>query len=93
MLDMDRIYHADAFGIFSQIDDESVDLIICDGPYGVTTNEWDKVGRVQDLNLRLVKIFSRKLKDGGVLYLFDKPDCMDFIDYRPCLNLRSSDQV
>ena len=75
--------------MFSQIDDGTVDLIICDGPYGVTTNKWDKVGNIQDLNLKLIKIFSRKLKDGGALYLFGKPDCIDFIDYRSYLNLRS----
>jgi DNA modification methylase len=29
------------------------------------------------------------LKPGGTLYLFGKPNCIDFIDYRPYLNLRS----
>ncbi len=89
MLGIDRIYHADAFDLFPQIDDGSVDLIICDGPYGVTTNEWDRVSNVQEFNLELIRIFSTKLKDGGTLYLFGKPDCIDFIDYRPYLNLRS----
>ena len=37
MLALDRIYHDDSFGLFPQIDDESLDLIICDGPYGVAT--------------------------------------------------------
>ncbi|MCY3915177.1 MAG: site-specific DNA-methyltransferase, partial [Chloroflexi bacterium] len=27
-------------------------------------------------------------KDGGALYLFGKPNCIDFIDYRPYLNLK-----
>ena len=89
MLDLDRIYHADAFDLVSKIDDESVDLIVCDGPYGVTTNEWDKVSGVQEFNLKLIRTFSPKLKDGGALYLFGKPDCIDFIDYRPYLGLRS----
>ncbi len=89
MLELDRIYHADAFDMFSQIDDESIDLVVCDGPYGVTENEWDKVKNIQEYNLKLIDIFSRKLKDGGGLYLFGKPNCIDFIDYRPFLNLRS----
>ena len=89
MLSLDRIYHADAFDLFPQIDDESLDLIICDGPYGVTTNKWDKVGDIQKFNLALIKIFASKMKDGAALYLFGKPDCIDFIDYRPILNLRS----
>jgi len=29
------------------------------------------------------------LKPGGALYLFGKPDCIDFIDYRRHLNLRA----
>ena len=86
---LDKILHADAFDVLPKLDDESVDLIICDGPYGVTSNEWDRVDNVQEFNLRLIKIFSRKMKKGAALYLFGKPDCVDFIDYRPYLNLRS----
>lgn len=75
--------------MFSNLDDESVDLVICDGPYGVTTNEWDRIGNIQEFNLKLITIFAAKLRAGGALYLFGKPDCIDFIDYRPQLNLRS----
>ena len=89
MLDIDRIYHADAFDMFPHIDDESVDLIVCDGPYGLANNEWDRIGNIQSFNLDLISIFAAKLKDGGALYLFGKPNCIDFIDYRPFLNLRS----
>lgn len=89
MLELDRIYHADSFEMFPQIDDGSIDLVLCDGPYGVTTNKWDRIRNIQEFNLKLISVFAAKLKDGGALYLFDKPDCMDFIDYRPFLNLRS----
>ena len=89
MLDVDRIYHADAFDLFPRIDDGSLDLIVCDGPYGVTANKWDKIADIQAFNLELIKIFAAKMKDGAALYLFGKPNCIDFIDYRPYLNLRS----
>ena len=89
MLDLDKIYHADAFELSAQLDDESIDLVICDGPYGVTTNKWDRISDIQNFNLELLKMFAPKLKDGGALYLFGKPDCIDFIDYRPFLTLRS----
>lgn len=79
----------DAFDLLRKVEDESVDLVVCDGPYGVTQNEWDKVASIQDFNLDLIKRFSAKLKDGGALYLFGKQDCVDFIDYRPYLNLRT----
>lgn len=89
MLELDRIYHADAFEMFPQIDDGSIDLIVCDGPYGITANKWDRISNIQEFNLEIIRISATKLKDGGALYLFGKPNCIDFIDYRPFLNLRS----
>lgn len=89
MVEIDQIHHADAFELFPKIPDGSIDLVVCDGPYGVTSNEWDQVGCIQKFNLKLIRVFADKLKPGGALYLFGKPDCIDFIDYRPYLNLRS----
>ena len=88
-LEVDRVHQGDAFDLLRQVDDGTVDLVVCDGPYGVTPNRWDRVGSVQEFNLELIRVFSAKLKDGGALYLFGKPDCIDFIDYRPYLTLRS----
>lgn len=89
MLHHGKIYQADAFEMFPRLADASLDLIVCDGPYGVTANAWDRVGGVQEFNLELIRLCAAKLKPGGALYLFGKPDCLDFIDYRPYLNLRS----
>ena len=60
MLELDRIYHADTFDLLPQLDDASVDLIICDGPYGVTGNAWDKISSIQEFNLELIRIFAAK---------------------------------
>lgn len=68
---------------------DSFDLIICDGPYGVTTHDWDNVENIQQYNLNLLKKFSLILKNGGAVYLFGKPDAIDFIDYRPYFELQS----
>ncbi len=89
MLEANKVYQGDFFELVNQIDEESVDLVVCDGPYGVTGKRWDRVNNIQEFNLELIKIFSRKLKDGGALYLFGKPDCVDFIDYRPHLTLNA----
>ena len=89
MLAVDCVHQGDAFELLPQVADASVDLVICDGPYGVTGEAWDQVGGVQQFNLRLIELFAAKLKDGAALYLFGKPDCLDFIDYRPFLNLQS----
>ena len=86
---MNKIIQGNTFELIKDIADNSIDLIICDGPYGVTINEWDKVNNIQEYNLELIKIYSKKLKNGGALYLFGKPDCIDFIDYRPYLHLNS----
>ena len=81
------IHHTDALAFTENLPDNSVDLIISDGPYGVTTHDWDKVGSIQAYNLELIKKFSRILVPGGALYLFGKSNAIDFIDYRPYLNL------
>ncbi len=84
-----QIYHGNCFELVNNLPDNFVDLIVCDGPYGVTNNDWDKVGGIQEYNLELIKLFAPKLKDGGAFYLFGKSDCLDFIDYRPFLTLNS----
>lgn len=86
-MELNKIYQGDTLELINQIESDSIDLIVCDGPYGVTTNEWDRVTNIQEYNLKLLKILSRVLKPGGALYLFGKDDCIDFIDYRPYLNL------
>lgn len=86
---INTIYQGDTFDLIHQVKDSSIDLIVCDGPYGVTMNEWDRISNIQEFNLNLIKLFSMKLKSGGALYLFGKDDCIDFIDYRPYMNLNS----
>lgn len=86
-MELNEIYQGDTLKLIHELDNNSVDLIVCDGPYGVTTNGWDKVPDIQTYNLNLIKLFSRVLKPGGALYLFGKDNCIDFIDYRPYLNL------
>ena len=84
-----KIHQTDSRSFMRELPDESFDLIVCDGPYAVTTHEWDNVSDIQHFNLELLKSFSRLLKPGGAAYLFGKPDCVDFIDYRPFLALQS----
>ena len=88
-LERNRIYCGDSLELVEALADDSVDLIVCDGPYGVTRHDWDQIADIQEYNLGLIKRFAPKLKEGGALYLFGKPNCVDFIDYRPYLELRS----
>ena len=89
MIRPNKIYQGDTFNLIGEIDDKTIDLIVCDGPYGVTEKKWDKISSVQEFNLELIKVFSQKLKAGGTFYLFGKPDCIDFIDYRLYLQLNA----
>ena len=84
-----KIHQTDARSFMRELPDASFDLIVCDGPYAVTTHDWDNVADIQHFNLELLKSFSRLLKPGGAAYLFGKPDCIDFIDYRSFLTLQS----
>ena len=84
-----NIYATDTITFVDNIPSESIDLIICDGPYGITNYKWDKVGTIQEFNLLLLEKFSRILKAGGVLYLFGKHFALDFVDYRRFLSLQS----
>ncbi len=85
LLEIDVIHHADFFDLHDRIADDSIDLVVCDGPYAVTDNRWDRIDDIQNFNLDLIKIFSRKMKTGGALYLFGKDTSIDFIDCRPYL--------
>ena len=41
MIDINKIFNNDCFDIFPQIDDNTIDLILVDLPFGCTSNEWD----------------------------------------------------
>ena len=84
-----RVLNIDALDFVGAMPNESTDLVICDGPYSTTTHEWDRVASIQEFNFELIKAFTRILKPGGILYLFGKPTCVDFIDYRRYLTLQS----
>lgn len=60
------IFNDDCIKVMKEIPDKSLDLIICDLPYGQTKNEWDKK---IDLSL-LWKEYTRIIKDNGPIILF-----------------------
>lgn len=43
MIELDKIYNIDCIEGMKMIEDNSVDAIICDLPYGTTANEWDTI--------------------------------------------------
>lgn len=61
-----EIYHGDCLEIMKNIPDKSVDMVLCDLPYGTTRNKWDTV---IPLDL-LWKQYERIVKDNGAIVLF-----------------------
>lgn len=66
MLEINKIHQGDCLGLMKEIPDKSVDMILCDLPYGTTRNKWDSV---IDLTL-LWKEYERIIKDNGAILLF-----------------------
>ena len=60
------LYKGDCLELMKDIPDGSVDMILCDLPYGFTKNKWDSV---IDLSL-LWEQYTRVIKDTGVIILF-----------------------
>lgn len=68
MLEINKIYQGDCLELMKQIEDKSVDLILCDLPYGISACSWDSV---IDLN-KLWEQYKRVIKDNGAIVLFSQ---------------------
>ena len=63
---MQKLYKGDCLEIMSKLPEKSVDLILCDLPYGVTECKWDSVIPFESLWAE----YKRVLKMGGTAVLF-----------------------
>ena len=61
-----QLYHGDCLEVMKGIEDKSVDMILCDLPYGMTQNKWDSVIPFD----KLWKQYERIIKDNGAIVLF-----------------------
>ena len=62
---INKIINGDCLEVMKNFDDESIDMILCDLPYGTTQYEWDKT-------VDLVKLwgeYERVIKDNGAILL------------------------
>ena len=62
---VNKVAQGDCLEVMRHIPDKSVDMILCDLPYGTTQNKWDSV---IDLN-RLWGEYERIIKDNGAIVL------------------------
>jgi DNA modification methylase len=68
MLEVNKIFHGDCLEVMNDIDDKSIDLILCDLPYGTTQAKWDSVIDLDKLWLH----YERIIKDNGAILLFSQ---------------------
>lgn len=60
-----KVIKGDCLDVMAQMPDHSIDMILCDLPYGTTQNKWDSV---IDLN-RLWEEYKRIIKENGAIVL------------------------
>ena len=63
MLELNKVYCGDCLELMKEIDDKSIDMVLCDLPYGTTACKWDVIIPF-DL---LWKQYDRIIKDNGAL--------------------------
>tara|TARA_Y100000310_G_scaffold285382_1_gene308809 strand:+ start:37 stop:777 length:741 start_codon:yes stop_codon:yes gene_type:complete len=63
---MDKLLQGDCLKLLKDIDDNSIDMILCDLPYGQTHNKWDSVIPLD----KLWKQYKRVIKKNGCVALF-----------------------
>lgn len=66
MLELNKIYHADCLDKMGEIDDESIDFILCDLPYAETNNDKDIIIPFEPL----WQHYRRIIKPNGCICLF-----------------------
>ena len=72
-MELNKIYNKDCLVGMKDIPDKSIDMILCDLPYGTTKNKWDSIIDLDEL----WNHYNRIIKDNGAIVLtaqtpFDK---------------------
>ena len=65
MIELNKIYNEDCLEGMKRIPDKSVDMILCDLPYGTTNNAWDTIIPFEPL----WEQYERVIKDNGAIVL------------------------
>lgn len=61
-----KLYNGDCLEIMKNIEDKSIDMILCDLPYGTTACKWDSIIPFEPL----WEQYNRIIKDNGAIVLF-----------------------
>ena len=63
-----HLIKGDCLEVMKNIEDNSIDMILCDLPYGTTANKWDSIIPID----KLWEQYNRIIKDNGVIALFSQ---------------------
>lgn len=63
-----RLFNKDCLIAMKELESKSIDMILCDLPYGTTQNEWDTLIPFDSL----WKEYNRVIKDNGAIVLFSQ---------------------
>lgn len=64
-IELNNIYHGNCLDVMKYIPDKSIDMVLCDLPYGITDCEWDNIIPMDEL----WRIYNRIIKDHGAIVL------------------------
>ena len=73
---MIELLHGDCLELMKDIPDKSIDMILCDLPYGTTANKWDNVLDLDKLWIEYKRILT---SDGTILLFSSQPFTTDLI--------------
>jgi len=76
MLELDKIYNMDCIEGMKQLDNNSIDMILCDLPYGVTQCKWDKPLPSD----KLWNEYKRIINNGAIILTACYPYVIDLIN-------------
>ena len=65
MLEINKIHQGDCLELMNNIPNKSIDMILCDLPYGTTQNKWDSIIPLD----KLWEQYNRIIKERGVIVL------------------------
>lgn len=68
MIEINKIYHGDCLELMPHIADGSIDMILCDLPYGTTQCKWDTIIPFD----KLWEQYDRIIKPNGAIVLFGR---------------------
>lgn len=62
---LNRVIRGDCLEVMNKIPNKSIDMVLCDLPYGTTQNKWDSIISLD----QLWKHYERIIKDNGIIIL------------------------